>query len=68
MVVLALRQSGFILQPLKLLGLGALDFLEKPADIDTLVDRIETAATEKSRLADRRIEERLSDIMRKKGW
>ena len=47
---------------------GAPDFLEKPADIDTLVSRIETAATEKTKLDDQRIEQRLSDIVRKKGW
>ena len=48
--------------------LGALDLLEKPVDIDVLVEKIEEAATNKMRLTEKRIEEEMIDIMRKKGW
>jgi two-component system OmpR family response regulator len=48
--------------------LGALDLLEKPADIDTLVQKIEDAATRRWSLEDQRIDERVADIIRKKGW
>jgi FixJ family two-component response regulator len=48
--------------------LGALDLLEKPVDIEVLVEKIEAAATNKMRLEERRIEEEMSDILRKKGW
>jgi DNA-binding NtrC family response regulator len=48
--------------------LGALDLLEKPVDIEVLVGKIEEAATNKMRLAERRIEEEMTDILRKKGW
>jgi hypothetical protein len=34
----------------------------------TLVDRIEGAARRRSSLADRRIQRRIEDITRKKGW
>ena len=47
---------------------GALDLLEKPAEIDTLVAKIELAATRRWSLEEKRIEERVADIMRKKGW
>ncbi len=66
--IILLTGQSTLSQAVEAMKQGALDFLEKPADIDTLVDRIETAATKKSSLMDKRIEERLSDIMRKKGW
>jgi DNA-binding NtrC family response regulator len=66
--IILLTGRSTLSQAVEAMKSGALDFLEKPADIDTLVDRIETAATKKSKLEDKRVEERLSDIMRKKGW
>jgi len=47
---------------------GALDLLEKPADIETLVAKIEMAATRRWSLEEKRIEQKVADIMRKKGW
>ena len=48
--------------------LGALDLMEKPTDIETLVERLEEAATKKMRLTELRVEEEMSDILGKKGW
>ena len=48
--------------------LGALDLLEKPVDIEVLVEKIEEAATNKMLLTEKRIEEQVTDILRKKGW
>ena len=48
--------------------LGALDVLEKPVEIEVLVEKIEQAATNKVRLAEQRIGEEMTDILRKKGW
>jgi len=50
------------------MGLGALDVLEKPADIEQLVARIDQAAVNKAELAEKRIGETVSDIISKKGW
>ncbi|MCJ7629400.1 MAG: response regulator [Longimicrobiales bacterium] len=47
---------------------GALDLLEKPADIDTLVAKIEMAATRRWSMEEKRIELKVADIIRKKGW
>ena len=55
-------------QAVEAMKLGALDFLEKPAEIETLVAKIEEAATKKWSLKEKRIEDKLSDITRKKGW
>ena len=48
--------------------LGALDLLEKPVDIEVLVERINEATTNKIRLDEQRIGEEMKDILRKKGW
>ncbi len=48
--------------------IGALDLLEKPVDIDVLVEKIEEAAAKKMRLNERRVEQEMTDILRKKGW
>ncbi|MGD8867095.1 MAG: response regulator [Gemmatimonadales bacterium] len=66
--VILLTGRATLSQAVEAMKLGALDFLEKPADIEMLVLKIEEAATKKSSLLDKRIADRISDIMRKKGW
>lgn len=66
--VILLTGRATLEQAATAIKLGALDLLEKPTDIDTLVDKIEKAAERRWSLEDRRIEERVSDIIRKKGW
>ena len=48
--------------------LVAFDLLEKPVDIEVLVEKIEEAATNKMRLTEQQISKKVSDILRKKGW
>lgn len=48
--------------------LGALDLMEKPAEIDSLIARIEEASDTRHKLEDKRIQDRIEDIMRKKSW
>jgi FixJ family two-component response regulator len=48
--------------------LGAMDLLEKPVEIDTLVARIDDAARRRSSLEDKRIGQRMDELLRKKGW
>ncbi len=50
------------------MGMGALDVLEKPADIDVLVDRIDQASKNKAELTEKHLAEEVSDIIEKKGW
>jgi len=66
--VILLTGRATLGQAVEAMKLGALDFLEKPVDIETLVVKIAEAATKRSSLEEKRIEDRLSDIMRKKGW
>jgi DNA-binding NtrC family response regulator len=66
--VILLTGRATLGQAVEAMKLGALDFLEKPVDIETLVAKIEEAATKRSSLTEKRIEDKMSDIMRKKGW
>ena len=66
--VMLLTGRGSTEQAVEAMKLGALDFLEKPVDIGTLVARIEDAATRRTSLEEQRYEEKMDDIRRKKGW
>ncbi len=66
--VILLTGRATMQQAVEAMKLGALDLLEKPADIATLVTKIEEATTKKSSLEEKRIDDSVSDILRKKGW
>jgi len=66
--VILLTGRATLVQGVEAMKLGALDLLEKPVEIETLVAKIEEAATKRSSLTEKRIDDTLSDIMRKKGW
>jgi DNA-binding NtrC family response regulator len=66
--VILLTGQATVKKATEVMRLGALDLLEKPADIELVVEKIEEAATNKIRLTEKRIEEKISDILRKKGW
>lgn len=48
--------------------LGAVEFLEKPADMNTLMEKIEAAQAKKMELDEGRLDDMISDLMKKKGW
>jgi DNA-binding NtrC family response regulator len=48
--------------------LGAVDFLEKPADIEKLMTLIKLASSKKMVLVAKRSEEQIDAILKKKGW
>ena len=66
--VILLTGRATLEQAAAAIRIGALDLLEKPAEIDTLVAKIEMAATRRWSLEEKRIEQQVADIMRKKGW
>jgi DNA-binding NtrC family response regulator len=66
--VILLTGRATLEQAATAIRIGALDLLEKPADIDTLSEKIEMAATRRWSLEEKRIEEKVSEIIRKKGW
>jgi DNA-binding NtrC family response regulator len=66
--IILLTGQATLKQAVEAMKLGALDLLEKPVDIETLVAKIDDAARKRSKLDDKRIQDKVSDILRKKGW
>lgn len=48
--------------------LGAMDFIEKPANLEKLMEKIKTAKEQKMLLVENKIEEEITRILREKGW
>lgn len=48
--------------------LGAIEFMEKPVDIENLLKKISEAKTNKEVLKEKRTIENIKDILKKKGW
>jgi DNA-binding NtrC family response regulator len=66
--IILLTGRATLSQAVEAMKLGALDLLEKPAAIDTLVQKIDGAARKHWSLRDKRVAQRMSDILHKKGW
>ena len=47
---------------------GAMDFLEKPARIQELMEKIEQAKANKMLLVEKRMEQKIKGILQTKGW
>jgi FixJ family two-component response regulator len=48
--------------------LGAVDILEKPTDVETLVDHIREARARRLALDERATQDQISEILRTRGW
>jgi two-component system, response regulator RegA len=66
--VILLTGRATLEQAAAAIRIGALDLMEKPAEISTLVSKIELAATRRWSLEQKRIEESVADLIRRKGW
>ena len=66
--IIILTGQGSIRKGVQAVKEGAVDFLEKPADIDALTGKITEAQTKKMALFQEDLEKKMSDLMRKKGW
>ena len=62
--------TGYATVPkgIEAMKLGAMDFLEKPADIEKLMAQIKEAKTKKMLLVEKKMEKKLGDILKTKGW
>jgi DNA-binding NtrC family response regulator len=66
--VILLTGHGSLEKGIEAMKLGALDFLEKPADIDILTKKIKAAQANKMLIVEKQLEDKIKHIMNVKGW
>jgi DNA-binding NtrC family response regulator len=66
--VILLTGKATVKAGVEAIKLGALDLLEKPADIKTLTEKIKQARAEKMLLVTQETEEKIKGIIGGKGW
>jgi FixJ family two-component response regulator len=66
--VILMTGHGSVQKGVEAVKLGALDFLEKPADIAELMEKIEKAKAEKMLIVDSRRADKIKNILFTKGW
>lgn len=66
--VILLTGRATVQKSVEALKLGAVEFLEKPADIKMLTDMVIEAQKKKAELFEKRMEDGVKKITRQKGW
>ncbi len=66
--VILLTGHGSIEKGVEAMRLGAMDFIEKPADLESLTEKIKKAQARKMILVERKAEEEVRNILISKGW
>jgi len=68
MQVILLTGHATVDKGIEAVKLGALDVLEKPANFETLLDRIDKASAKKLVLLEKKDQDKIHDIITKHGW
>ena len=66
--VILLTGHATVRKGVEAISSGAIEFLEKPADVNLLIEQIEKARANRVLLTEKRVEETITDILRTKGW
>lgn len=66
--IILLTGHGTVDKGVEAMKLGAMDFVEKPADFKELLEKIKTAKDRRMLLVEKRHEERVKEIMKTKSW
>jgi len=66
--VILLTGFGTLEKGIEAMKLGATDFVEKPADLETLTQKIKNAHAKKMILVEKQTEEKIRRIMKEKPW
>ncbi len=65
---LLLSGHGTVKSGVEAMKLGAVDFLEKPVELDDLLVKVHEAVQRTEKLGEQRAEEQVDQILHKKGW
>jgi len=68
MQIILLTGHGTIEKGIEAMKLGAMDFIEKPADITVLSEKIKKAQAQKMVLVEKEAAEKIKEIMHSKSW
>jgi DNA-binding NtrC family response regulator len=66
--VILLTGHGSIEKGVEAMRQGAMDFIEKPADLEILTEKIKKAQVRKMILVERKVEEQVREILISKSW
>jgi DNA-binding NtrC family response regulator len=66
--VIFLTGQGTLEKGVEAVKLGAKDFLEKPASLDKLIEKIRAAKAEKMVLVEKKMEDEIKQILKTHGW
>jgi len=68
MQVILLSGQATLEAGIQAMKLGAMDFMEKPADINALTERIKKAQAKKMVIVEKKAENKVKEILNTKGW
>ncbi len=66
--VILLTGHATVDKGIEAMKLGAVDFLEKPADLSQLTEKIKKAHAKKMIIVEKQIEEKVKKVLRTMGW
>ena len=66
--IILLTGHATVQKGIEAMKLGAMDLIEKPADIATLTEKIKKAQAKKMILVEKKTEEKIKDIINRKAW
>lgn len=66
--IILLTGHATVQKGIEAMKLGAMDLIEKPADIATLTEKIKKAQAKKMILVEKKTEEKIKDIISRKAW
>jgi DNA-binding NtrC family response regulator len=66
--IILLTGQGTVRTAVEATKLGAMDFLQKPADIQTLLEKIREARANRLAVVGQQSNEEIAEILRRRGW
>ena len=66
--IILLTGKATLQKGVEAMKLGAVDFLEKPADIQKLMDKIKEAQAHRMIIVEKKMEDKIKDILGDKSW